>query len=151
MQVASLKEEAESLKHDNTLLRNALARTQQESAEYASCIDSVRVDSASVDTQRHHVPLAEFEDMRSINVRLQSELDSCRCEIAQAHDRYQVCSDCVQSEREQTHKVAALVSKCIASLCSEMKPELLALPEVPARPFRRAFRFYRSSRELVRN
>lgn len=94
MQVGSLKQEVEALHHDNTLLRNALARAQQESAEYISCMSSMHEDSAAVaGTQRQHAARvkAELEEMKRLNGKLQSELNSCSPQVAQAHSRHQVC------------------------------------------------------------
>ena len=94
MQVTSLKQEVEALHNDNTLLRNTLARAQQESAEYASRIQSMDDDSHAAEaTERQHVASAsaELEELKSVNVRLQTELGCCRQEVAEAHDRGQVC------------------------------------------------------------
>lgn len=96
VQVASLKQEVETLNHDNTLLRNALARAQQESAEYASRVNAIDDDTDAAEAiKRQHVARssAELEELQKMNVRLQAELGCCRDEMAQRHDRWQVCPE----------------------------------------------------------
>lgn len=94
VQVAALKAEVGALHHDNTLLRNALARSQQESAEYSSCMSNMHnsAQTAATELQKAARVSAELEDAKGVNVRLQSRLDTCRQELAQAQARHQVWS-----------------------------------------------------------
>lgn len=98
MQVASLKQDLQLLHHDNTLLRNALARAQQESTEYALCTRSTPQNSTAVKSTEHQhtdTALSMSKEASQLAEQLQAELDACKHKIAQESDEKQVHFNCL--------------------------------------------------------